>query len=624
MADLRISELPVLAEADLQANDDLPIVDYSAAETKRLTAKALVEKGVKLIDDDSIPGGKIVGDSVTSEEIGPDAVTSSELADNAVDTAAIQASAVTTAKINDDAVTQAKIATDAVGVDQIEADAVRSSEIQDNAVIESKILNSAVTTNKINDDAVTGAKLGAVTNRGLDQTGDMIGITNSVTAGDLAGISFDSQGLITSAAAIIPSADLPPATSSDIGAIKPGPGLSVEGDGTLNLGGQGMSIQNILQIGGMTFQFGLCTEVPTGAPATFDRDAIALAGVNPGDTGAVYVPVGDDVGLEINTSSGELTHEQSSVTAGTYASVTVDANGHITSGTTQISEEQLPSELPAQDISIAGGHMPTIPATTEQGFTKEVVTQAIADQSIGRRHFNDISISYIQEEQPTSTAQPGSDATVFRGMLWLRPSTGTLYMYSGNNWIIVAGGKLAQENLRYCGNIDASTGNITALTDEGAAEQLEGGGSAFVVGDPLPAADDKISGAYFLVIKAGTGIGVVDVSGNSFQVGDLCVALSKATGWTQVSGAFGGGGGGGGGLWVRTGAVPTAILTPDNVADNVDLSGSDFMRLPSSATGDAPVDSVAGSFRWQSVNGALEVYTGAAWQQLDHIDCGEY
>ena len=384
MADLRISELPVLAEADLQAGDDLPIVDYSASETKRLTAKALVEKGVKLIDDDSIPGGKIVGDSVTSEEIGPDAVTSSELADDAVDTAAIQdvavtnaklatdsvtqvkiaddavgedelaadavvtasiqnkqvtaakiaddtitatqiapdaigsseladdavdtaaiqGAAVTTAKIANDAVTQDKIATDAVGVDQIEADAVRTSEIQDNAVVESKILNSAVTTDKINDDAVTGAKLGAVTNRGLDQTGDLIGITNSVTSGSLAGISFDSQGLITSAADLIPSSDLPPATSSDIGAIKPGPGLSVEGDGTLNLGGPGMSIQENLQIGGMTFEYGLCTEVPTGSPATFEREAIPIAGVNPGETGAVYVPNADDVGLELNTTSG--------------------------------------------------------------------------------------------------------------------------------------------------------------------------------------------------------------------------------------------------------------------------------------------------------------------------------
>ena len=44
MADLQISQLPTLAEADLASGDELAIVDGSASETKRITAKALVEK----------------------------------------------------------------------------------------------------------------------------------------------------------------------------------------------------------------------------------------------------------------------------------------------------------------------------------------------------------------------------------------------------------------------------------------------------------------------------------------------------------------------------------------------------------------------------------------------------
>ena len=43
MADLRISQLPALAGAILQADDALAIVDESASETKQITSKDLVQ-----------------------------------------------------------------------------------------------------------------------------------------------------------------------------------------------------------------------------------------------------------------------------------------------------------------------------------------------------------------------------------------------------------------------------------------------------------------------------------------------------------------------------------------------------------------------------------------------------
>ena len=43
MADLQISQLPILLEADLAGGDELAVVDGSASETKRITAKALVQ-----------------------------------------------------------------------------------------------------------------------------------------------------------------------------------------------------------------------------------------------------------------------------------------------------------------------------------------------------------------------------------------------------------------------------------------------------------------------------------------------------------------------------------------------------------------------------------------------------
>jgi hypothetical protein len=92
MADLKISELPALAGADLVSGDLLVAVDSSASETKKLTVGDLIANGVTLISDDTIPGAKILfaaGDIATAD-----------LAD----------SAVTTAKIADDAVTAAKLA----------------------------------------------------------------------------------------------------------------------------------------------------------------------------------------------------------------------------------------------------------------------------------------------------------------------------------------------------------------------------------------------------------------------------------------------------------------------------------------------------------------------------------
>lgn len=94
MPDLEISNLPVLSAASLQATDPVAIADLSAAETKKITVKDLLEGGFDLVADATIPAAKIAGST-----IGVGSVDTAELADLAV----------TTAKINTDAVTFAKI-----------------------------------------------------------------------------------------------------------------------------------------------------------------------------------------------------------------------------------------------------------------------------------------------------------------------------------------------------------------------------------------------------------------------------------------------------------------------------------------------------------------------------------
>ena len=200
MADLRISDLPALAQADAEATDDIPLNDVSAAETKRITAKALVQRGVSnLIDDGAIPGAKIADEgitqtqiaddavgadqlaasavvtasivdanvteakiadaAVTTAKIADDAVTSDKLAAGSADTTALAATSVTTAKIADDAVTNAKIATDAVNADSIEAAAVGTAELADGSVTTAKLAADAVTNTKLADNAVETANI---------------------------------------------------------------------------------------------------------------------------------------------------------------------------------------------------------------------------------------------------------------------------------------------------------------------------------------------------------------------------------------------------------------------------------------------------------------------------------
>ena len=54
MADQRITQLNELSKAGVAANDVLAIADISGSETKKVTAKNLVDAGLDLVDTNSI------------------------------------------------------------------------------------------------------------------------------------------------------------------------------------------------------------------------------------------------------------------------------------------------------------------------------------------------------------------------------------------------------------------------------------------------------------------------------------------------------------------------------------------------------------------------------------------
>ena len=280
MADLKITELPELQEADLNAVDELAIADRSASETRRINSKSLLEGAFQFVDDGSLPGGKIEPDSITNIEIAPDAITDSELADGSVDTDAIQDGAVTDDKLAD-------------GIDG------------------AKLIDDSVTADKIDPASL---------DRGIDKTTGAIGHTNEVVPLTRSGITYDAQGHITGSAALTGD-DLPIATTTTIGGVSvpTSSGLTVSGFGALDhqtsiAAGttSGITYDDHGHIAAITPLAG--TDLP---PATDT------------DLGGVIVPGGD--GLEVD-ADGVLTHADSGVVPDTYPKVTVDANGHVTDG----------------------------------------------------------------------------------------------------------------------------------------------------------------------------------------------------------------------------------------------------------------------------------------------------
>jgi hypothetical protein len=83
LADQRITQLTALPKAGVAATDVLPIADISASETKKVTAKDLVDAGLDLIDVSSIDIDKL--DQASATKLGTAA-----LADDAVTYAKLQ------------------------------------------------------------------------------------------------------------------------------------------------------------------------------------------------------------------------------------------------------------------------------------------------------------------------------------------------------------------------------------------------------------------------------------------------------------------------------------------------------------------------------------------------------
>jgi len=259
---------------------------------------------------------------------------------------------VTTTALADGSVTTAKLADGSVTADKLGDQSVTLVLTSSPAGAGAFIGQSAF--NTVNGYSYTYTSTGWVLDSGVQSisitdTGTPLSVAVSGSEALVVNVDLDTQaaGTVwagpTAGAAAKPtfralvSTDLPVATGSAPGALKPGVGLAVDATGKLDI-----------------------------QPAT----SSVLGGVS------VQGPQ-----LTVN-AAGVLSHGVSGVTAGSYAKVTVDALGHVTQGAAQ---------LQAADIGSVDA------STITSGLLPSVV---IGNKTITAEKLADYATSYIQDTVP--------------------------------------------------------------------------------------------------------------------------------------------------------------------------------------------------------------------------------
>ena len=483
MADKKISELTALTGA-LNNADALAIADDSASQTKKISPKDLIEQGVLLIADGSIPIDKIDG----SGGIPPGSIGTAELADGSV----------TAIKLADNSSGIVDVALPAAGVRvgqvALETTTDKFYVWNGSAWVPVKAAGS------VNEITTTGGGLLSVVITETDDTVNIDVVFNPTTgpAEFIAGPTA-SGGAVS--ARVIVGDDLPTASATEKGAIK------VSGDG-LRMDGEKIEIDNdiaennamhLCQYNGKGLVINSRAIEPSDLPIATDSNV------------GVVMP-GTDL---VVTTAGVLNHE-SKGTTGTYTKVTVNDTGHITAG----------GLLESTDL-------PDVPAGN---ITGEIGEDQLAECSVTGPKICDYATCLMQEDNPG----PGD----FLGQFWYTPSTAQLRVYargSGpeNIWLPVGFGALQANNLRWGGTYNADTDTLGVLTAVGVSAGL-------TAGQAFPVPTDDLSGIYFVCQKDGSNMTQPNLNGISHTSGDWALCLDETQGWIHIDANAGGGGGGGG------------------------------------------------------------------------------
>lgn len=466
MADLKISELAALAGANLAAGDLLPIVDLSASETKKITVTDLLGNGITLIADATIPGAKVL-------------FSAGQIAGGAIATGGIN-----TTQLADDGVTAAKLANEST-VDLVTT-LPGSGAFTGQLALDTDDLKvycwdgsawqSIKAAGSIN--TVVGDTAGIV-NLSIATSGDTVTITTSLD--NTASAAQFLAGPAANAGAVsyrtITGADLPAATTTAKGAaIVNGEGLRMDGDQ--------IEIDNDLTA---SVTYGVVTYNAKGLVT--DGRAIE-SGDLPAATGAAKGAVVPGTGLGVD-GSGTLNHTNT-VTPGTYTKVTVDGQGHVSTGG-----------------PIEGADLPNHSAALLTTGTLDVAR--IGANTVTGNKLANSSTAQFGSTQPTAE---------YTGQLYFNSLSRDIYIWDGNVWQPIG---ISVGEIVFAGTYDASTNLVASVTSDGTA-------LGFVVGQALPAAAATNNRYYLVVSEAGTGVAPAP----TVALSPPDIILSNGSAWTEI------------------------------------------------------------------------------------------
>ena len=486
MADRKISELNALTGSALASGDLVAVVDTSASETKKLTIGDLVANGVTLISDDTIPGAKIL------------------FAAGGIATADIADSGITTAKIADDAVTAAKLANESTVdlVTTLPASGAFTGQLaldtDDNNLYcwDGSAWQSLKAAGSIN--SVSGSTVGVVD---ITATTSGSSVTIAAVINDTSAANQFLAGPTSAGGAVayrtIDGSDIPVATSSAKG------GVIVNGEG-LRMDSNTIEVDNDV------------TASSTHHVVTYDAKGLITGGRAitasdlPAATSSAKGAVIPGTGLSVD-ASGNLNHSNTATT-GTFTKVTIDGQGHVTTGAT----------LAATDV-------PDLPASKITSGT--LAADRIASDAVTAAKLADSSVTKFGGAGATDNIVTFPDGD-FKGQFFFDEKNEDLYIYTGTSFLPIT---VISGNLINAGTYNANTNLLSSVTTAGSA-------AGFTNGAALPAPAGTNLNYYVVVDTSGTGSGNAPAvalappdmlislgTGSTFQLIDVSNAIAGQT-----------------------------------------------------------------------------------------------